>query len=86
MSFRDSIHRDSSVTGAKAMASSDEGRAVWSDLERTNRSRTDPLDVPGSIGFQSIAGGSVDVMVTFRGPVRRSRYGASDCRQVSAAC
>src|SRR5262249_28334173 len=44
----------------------------------------DPL--PGSIGFQSVAGASVGAIETLRGPVRRSRYGAIDCRQESAAC
>ena len=84
--FRVSIHRDSSVTGANAIASSEEGTATASAVDRTKRSRAGPAAIPGSTGFQIIAGGSVSVMATFRGPLRRSRYGASERRQVSAAC
>src|SRR5215831_966542 len=40
----------------------------------------------GSIGFQSVAGKSVSLKATFRGPVRRSKYGANDWRHESAAC
>ena len=42
--------------------------------------------IPGSIGFQTVAGASVSASATLRGPVRRSRYCASDCRHESAAC
>ena len=42
--------------------------------------------MPGSIGFQSVAGASVAAIATLRGPVRRSRYGAIDVRHESAAC
>src|SRR5207245_10423326 len=42
--------------------------------------------IPGSIGFQSVAGASVAVIATFLGPVRRSKYCASDVRHESAAC
>ena len=80
----DSIHRDSSVTGAKAIASSDEGSGL-SAIVRMNRSRDGPAVRPGSTGFHSIAGASVGAMSTFRGPVRRSRYGASDRGHASAA-
>jgi hypothetical protein len=55
-------------------------------FDRTNRSRNDEAAMPGSIGFQTVAGASVGVIVTFRGPVRRSSNGASDCRHVCAAC
>jgi hypothetical protein len=42
--------------------------------------------MPGSIGFQSVPGASVAASEILRGPARRSRYGASDRRQESAAC
>src|SRR5688572_23544025 len=42
--------------------------------------------MPGSSGFHTVAGASESAIVTLRGPVRRSRYGASDCRQDAAAC
>ena len=42
--------------------------------------------IPGSIGFQRVAGESVAAIATLRGPVRRSKYWASEVRQVSAAC
>ena len=73
MSCRDSIHRDSCVTGANAIASSDDGSGAPSAFERTNRSRDGAGAMPGSIGFQSVAGASVAAIATFRGPVRRSR-------------
>src|SRR5262249_10632103 len=72
--------------GANAMASSDDGSAAPSVLDRTNRSGGDDTVRPGSAGFQIVAGASVSAIVTFRGPVRRSRYCASDCRHESAAC
>src|SRR6266536_1054310 len=86
VSFRDSIHLDSCVTGAKAIASSDEGSWALSAFDLTNRSRDVDAAMPGSMGFQSVAGASVGAIVTLRGPVRRSRYWASDVRHVSAAC
>src|SRR6266545_5096573 len=86
VSVRDSIHLESCVTGAKAIASSDDGSGPAAAVDRTNRSREDPAAMPGSTGFQSMPGESVGAMVTFRGPVRRSRYGASDWRHESAAC
>ena len=52
---------------------------------RIDRATAAPA-MPGSIGFQSVAGASVSAIATFRGPVRRSRYGASDRRHESAAC
>jgi hypothetical protein len=86
VSCRDSIHRDSRVTGANAIASSDEGSGASSAFDRTKRSRAGEAGMPGSIGFQSVAGASAAAMATFRGPVRRSRYGAIDCRHEPAAC
>src|SRR5215831_4135377 len=86
VSFRDSIHRDSCITGAKAMLSSVDGRGAPSAFDRTNALREGDTAIPGSIGFQSVAGASVASIATLRGPVRRSRYWASDVRQVSAAC
>src|SRR5581483_3730738 len=68
------------------MASSDDGSGAPSAFDRTNRSRDGNTASPGSIGFQSVAGASVASIATFRGPVRRSRYGASDWRHESAAC
>src|SRR5438876_10000914 len=86
VSFRDSIHWDSWVTGAKAIASSEDGTAALSGFDRTNRSRDGAAAIPGSIGFQSVAGASVASIATFRGPVRRSKYCGSDVRHESAAC
>ena len=42
VSCRDSIQRDSCVTGANAIASSDDGSGAASAFERTNRSRDGP--------------------------------------------
>src|ERR1700749_3294426 len=86
VSCRDSIHLDSLVTGEKAMSSSDDGSGTPSSFERMNLSGTDDNAIPGSIGFQSVAGASAASIATLRGPVRRSRYGAIDSRQESAAC
>src|ERR1041385_6871408 len=85
VSLRDSIQRDSCVTGAKAIASSADGSAT-STFERTKLSRPGPAVIPGSIGFHKVAGTSVSASATLRGPVRRSRYCASDVRQEPAAC
>src|SRR5215475_3083049 len=68
------------------MSSSDDGGAAPSALDRTNRSGADCAVTPGSAGFQIVAGGSVSAIATFRGPVRRSRYCASDWRHEAAAC
>src|SRR5437868_4459181 len=68
------------------MASSDDGSGAPSAFDRTNRSDDIDNTRPGSTGFQSVAGASVASIATFRGPVRRSRYGASDSRHESAAC
>src|SRR5262245_14307015 len=86
VSRRDAIHLDNCVTGANAMSSSDEGSAAPSVLDRTNRSGADSVVTPGNAGFQSVAGASVSAIATFRGPVRRSRYCASDWRHETAAC
>src|SRR4051812_10859870 len=85
-SCRDSIHLDNCVTGANAISSSEVGNGALSAFERTKRSIEDDNASPGSIGFQSVAGASVASIATFRGPVRLSRYGASDSRHESAAC
>src|SRR4026208_2394557 len=68
------------------MASSDDGSGAPSAFDRAKRSGDDDKTSPGSSGFQSVAGSSVSEIATFRGPVRRSRYGASDWRHESAAC
>src|SRR5689334_18887061 len=68
------------------MPSSVDGRGAGGVDGRTNRSRTTAGSVPGSTGFQTVAGASVAVKAMVRGPVRRSRYGAIDVRHVSAAC
>src|SRR4051812_18534966 len=85
VSFRVSIQRDSCATGAKAIASSDEGNGS-SLNERTKWSRVGPDVIPGSVGFHKVAGASESASETFRGPVRRSRYCASDVRHEEAAC
>src|SRR5882724_9167724 len=68
------------------MASSDDGSGVGSAFVRTNLSADDGNTSPGSMGLQSVAGASVASIATFRGPVRRSKYGASDSRHEPAAC
>src|SRR4051812_18824209 len=68
------------------MASSADGIGAPFDVDLMNRSRDGCAAMPGSIGFQSVAGASAGRMLTFRGPVRRSRYGAIDWRHESAAC
>src|SRR5882724_13538599 len=68
------------------MASSDDGSGVGSAFVRTNLSADDGNTSPGSMGFQSVAGASVSAIATLCGPVRRSKYGASDVRHESAAC
>ena len=83
--FLSAIHRDSCVTGANAIASSVDGSAVESLFERTNRSCAGPTGSPVSAGFHRVAGAMVASSGTFRGPTRRSRYGAIDERQLAAA-
>ena len=88
VSCRDSIQRDSCVTGANASRVVCGGqRRARRRFERTKRSRDDrPRDsrqhrIPERgrrVGRRRCA--------TLRGPVRRSRYGAIDCRHESAAC
>src|SRR5437899_2431619 len=70
---RDSIQRESSVTGAKAIASSVEGSGAPSAAVRTNRSRTGPAAIPGSSGFHSVAGASAGPIARRRGPGRLCR-------------
>src|SRR6185503_12436056 len=86
VSVRVSIQRESCTTGANAMSSSFAGKGAPSAFDRTKRSRCGERARPGSIGFHTDAGASVSPSATARGPVRRSRYGASERRQVSAAC
>ena len=68
------------------MSLSDDGSGLGSALDLTKRSADVGAVRPGSIGFQSVAGASLSTIVILRGPVRRSRYGASDWRHESAAC
>src|SRR5258707_777669 len=90
LSCRDSIHLDSCVTGAKAVSASVNSISAAGGnsggFERTNRSRAGDAAIPWIIGFHSVAGESGASIATLRGPVRRSRYGASELRHVSAAC
>src|SRR5262245_23748337 len=67
------------------MSSSDDGSAAPSVLDRTNRSGKAGAVSPGIAGFQTVAGASVSDIATFLGPVRRSRYCASDWRHEPAA-
>src|ERR1051326_151946 len=86
VSFCDSIQRESCVTGEKAIASSDDGKGLSSDVDLTNVCSKRATVTSGIMGFHKVAGPSVAAIETFRGPVRRSRYGASDVRHESAAC
>src|SRR5438552_3978669 len=86
VSALDSIHRESAVTGANAIASSVDGNGAPSASDRTNRPRDGTGPMPGNTGFLRVAGGSVGAIEIVLGPVRRSRYCASDCLHVSAAC
>src|SRR5262245_24964695 len=74
VSFLDSIHLDNCVTGANAMASSEAGREALPAFDRTKRSRNCTDAIPGNSGCQSVAGASVSLIETLRGPVRLSRY------------
>ncbi len=82
---RRSIQRDSCVTGANAIASSDDGSGTLSAWLRTKASLAGPAGTPGSIGFHSSAGTSPAVSTALRGPIRRSTSGAIDVRQLPAA-
>jgi hypothetical protein len=87
VSCRDSIHLDSRVTGANAMSSSDEGSGAPSSFDRTNLSVEGGDDTaPAAPGSRAWRARPPSSMATFRGPVRRSRYGAIDVRHESAAC
>src|SRR5437870_13906201 len=85
VSLRCSIHRESCVTGAKAMSASLVGSATARLALRTNRSRTGPGWSAASIGFHRVAGADAGSMETLLGPVRRSSSGAIDFRQLSTA-
>src|SRR3954465_1095653 len=86
VSLRDSIQRDSCVTGAYAIAASDDGIGRCSSRERTKRSLSAGTVTPGNTGFHTVPGTSLAVIATLRGPVRRSRYGAIEVRPHAAAC
>src|SRR5882724_4808381 len=85
VSFFCSIQRDSCVTGEHAMSASLVGNGTASLLLRTNVSRDGPEFSPASTGSQRVAGATPGSSVIFRGPTRRSRSGAIDCRQLAAA-
>src|SRR5581483_10573447 len=84
-SFRDSIHRESFVTGANAMSASFAGSGPGSVLLRTKRSRVGPAGVGPRFGFHCVAGATVGSSAILRGPVRRSSSAAIDVRQLDAA-
>src|SRR5579862_1889255 len=67
------------------MSASLAGTGPGSLTLRTKRSRAGPADSPGRAGFQRVAGAFAGSSATLRGPVRRSRYGAMDDRQLAAA-
>src|SRR5438046_4040752 len=67
------------------MSASLVGNGIASFLLRTNVSRVGPELSPASTGFQRVAGAICGSSAIFRGPTRRSRSGAIDCRQLAAA-
>ena len=85
--MRLSIHRDSWLTEAKAIASSLAGNSLPVSSLRIKRL---PLGwsftIPGRLGFHCVAGASVASSAILRGPVRRSKSGAICIRQLLAAC
>src|SRR5215470_15485702 len=87
VSFFVSIQRDSFVTGANAMSSSEDGSGAESGVgdERTNRSRVGPIFSLGRAGFHFVPGATLASIGTLRGPVRRSRRNAIEVRQLDAA-
>src|SRR5262252_470817 len=85
VSFFVSIQRDSLVTGANAMSSSDDGTGSDCEDERTNRSRAGPIFSLGSAGFHFVPGATLGSIGTLRGPARRSSKKAIDVRQLEAA-
>src|SRR5204862_6473794 len=85
VSLRCSIQCDSCETDANAMSSSFDGKGPGSDLLWIDRSRCGTILIPGSIGFQVVAGESVGSKATLRGPVRRSYNDAMSARQLEAA-
>jgi hypothetical protein len=80
-----SIQRDRTVTGANAMLASLAGSATASPLLRTKLSRAGPGLAAVNTGFQRVAGATSGSSAIFFGPVLRSRSGAIDRRQLSAA-
>ena len=83
---RVSIHRDSAVTGAKAMSSSRLGSGPGPAALRAKRSFAGPAGTPGIMGSQRVAGETEGSITTLRGPVRRSTTPAIAWRQLPAAC
>src|SRR5258706_8314252 len=80
-----SIQRESFVTGAKAISASLSGSGWYTALLRMKRSRAGPAWMPGSSGFQTVAGETLPASATLRGPVRRSSIAAIEVRQLFAA-
>ena len=83
VSFRDSIQRDSCVTGANAIASSDAGSGAGVGLRAHEPIARGAGGMPGSTGFQSVAGASVGCERDLPRPgapleVRRHRSRASE--------
>ena len=85
VSCRVSIHRDSRVTGAKAISASFAGSGPGSLLLRTKRLRSGPAGCPGKAASQWDQGAKSGSSATLRGPTRRSYSGAIALRQFSAA-
>src|SRR5579884_2122321 len=87
VSLRDSIQRESCVTGANAMSASLDGSGPGSLAVRTKRSRAGLKSFPIQSGFHRDAGGTPmeSGSEILRGPVRRSSSDAIAVRQLSAA-
>src|SRR2546428_13063719 len=67
------------------MSASLVGNGAAALLLRTNVARVGPELSPASTGVQRVAGAMCGSSAIFRGPTRRSRSGAIDCRQLAAA-
>src|SRR4026208_324761 len=80
-----SIHRDSRVTGEKAISASFVGSAIDSAALRTNLIEVGTPYPTASAGLHRVAGATRDWIATLRGPVRRSSSGAIDRGQLAAA-
>ena len=86
VSLRSLIHCESWVTDANAMSASLDGSGPGSPCDRANASRGGPIFAPPRFGFHCVAGASSGSSAILRGPSRRSRSGAIDCRQLATAC